>query len=195
MTRLGPRQGIATVTIDGVSKGTFDLYSATAQASTRTFSGLSTGSHNLVVRVTGNRNPASAASGIVIDGFVVAGVTTQDSARPVTYGPWKGANSPNASETLYRSSTTAGATAAFTFTGTAVDWVTTTGPGWGRAQVLIDGIDRGVVDLYAPTARWQSVRTYGGLAPGTHTITIRVLGTRNALATSTNVGIDGFVVR
>jgi subtilisin family serine protease len=195
ISREGPRQGIARVTIDGVARGTFDLYSATGQGFAQAFTGLSgTRQHTLVITVTGRRNAAAQAMGVIVDAFVVGGVTTQESAQHVKYGTWKGGASPNASGGLYRSSGTAGATATFTFTGTGVDWVTTTGRGWGRAQVLIDGVSRGTVDLYATTARWQTLRSYAGLSPGTHTITIRVLGTKNARATSTNVAIDGFVV-
>ena len=195
VTRKGPRQGIATVTVDGVSRGSYDLYAATAAPFTVTFANLSaTRGHTLVVTVTGRRNTASAASGVVVDAFRLGTTTVQESAKAVRYGTWKGASSVKASGGLYRSSGTANATMTYTFTGTRVDWLTTTGPGWGRAQVSIDGVDRGTVDLYATTTRWQTVRSYGGLPPGRHTITIRVLGTKNAAATSTNVAVDGFVV-
>jgi len=131
----------------------------------------------------------------VVDRFTVGTATTQESANSVTYGTWKGGSSASASGGAYRSSTAAGARLQFAFSGTSVDWITTTGPAWGRARVLIDGVDKGTVDLYATSARWQTAKTYGGLAARSHTIVIQVLGTKNAAATSTNVGVDGFVVR
>jgi subtilisin family serine protease len=195
VTRKGPRQGIASVKLDGVSRGSYDLYSATAAPFSVSFANLSSSrAHTLVITVTGRRNAASAATGIVVDAFRLRTTTVQESANAVRYGTWKGGSSVKASGGLYRSSAKANATMSFTFTGTQVAWLTTTGPGWGRAQVSIDGNDRGTVDLYAPTARWQTAQTYSGLSPGGHTITIRVLGTKNAAATSTKVAVDGFVV-
>jgi len=172
-----------------------DLYSATSAAYTRAFTGLSTGSHTLVIKVTGTKNAASSGRAVVIDGFTVGTTTTQESASQIRYNTWAGNSSVNASGGSYRSSSTAGARAQLTFSGTSVDWITATSTGWGRARVLIDGVDKGVVDLYATTTRWQVVKTYGGLAPGTHTIVVEVLGTKNAAATSTKVPVDGFVAR
>lgn len=60
--------------------------------------------------------------------------------------------------------------------------------------MYIDGVAKGTVDLYAATAHWQSVESYGGLVNGTHTILVNVLGTKNAAAKSTNVATDAFVV-
>jgi hypothetical protein len=89
----------------------------------------------------------------------------------------------------------AGSTASLRFTGTGVDWITYTGPGWGQAEVLIDGVSRGTVDLYASNAQAQSALAYRGLSAGSHTIVIKVLGTKNPAATSTTaVPIDAFVI-
>jgi subtilisin family serine protease len=196
VTRAGPRQGIAAVSVDGVGRGTYDLFSDEASRLTYTFDGLSpSGSHTLEITVTGRRNDASKAWGVVVDGFRVGGETVQEWARDVWFGGWKGSSSDAATGGRYRSSGSAGATASFTFTGTGVDWLTTTGPGWGRARVLVDDVDQGTVDLYATSATWQTAKTYDGLGPGRHTITIEVLGTKDSTATSANVAVDGFVVR
>ncbi len=80
------------------------------------------------------------------------------------------------------------------FTGTAIDWITAKGKTSGKASVTIDGVAKGTVDLYAPVQAWQSAISYSGLAPGAHTMVIRVLGQKRAAATGTRVVIDGFVV-
>ena len=61
-----PNRGIAGVTIDGVSKGTFDLYSATVQWRSRlTFDGLGAGRHVFALHVTGRSR--SGAEGAFVD--------------------------------------------------------------------------------------------------------------------------------
>ena len=193
VSNKGPSRGIASVTIDGANKGTVNLYSAGATAYSKAFTGLTSATHTIVVKVTGAKSTASTGTSVVVDGFTVGTTTTQESDGKIKYNTWKGGNSVNASGGTYRSSATAGARTQFTFTGTSVDWITATGPGWGKARVLIDDVDKGAVDLYASTARWQTVKTYGGLVAGRHTIVIKALGAKNAAATSTNVAVDAFV--
>jgi hypothetical protein len=194
-TKKGPGQGIAQVTIDGVAKGSFDGYAAGYQSVTRTFTGLSSGSHTIVVKVTGSRNASATGTNVAVDGFTVAGTTTHENAAGVLFNTWKGAANASASGGSSRASAVAGRTATLAFTGTAVDYVATTGPGWGKARVSIDGVDKGTVDLYASAVRYRTVTSYAGLANGPHTITIKVLGAKNAAATATTVNVDAFVVR
>ncbi|MDX6325520.1 MAG: hypothetical protein QOK15_1874 [Nocardioidaceae bacterium] len=191
----GPSRGIAKVTVDGVSKGTVDLYAASVGRFTKTFSGLSSAAHTIAVQVTGTKNATATGTWVAVDGFTVGSATTQESSRAVAFDSWAGAASTSASGGEYRVSGTAGATAAFTFTGSSVDWLTAVGPGWGKAEVYIDGTDKGTVDLYAATLHWQTTKTYSGLGTGSHTITIKALGTKNASANSTKVPVDAFVVR
>lgn len=195
LTRRGPGQGIASVTIDGVSKGNVDLYASTTGSLQKSFTGLAATRHKVVIKVTGTRNAASTGTAVSVDGFTVGTATVQESAKAVTYNTWVGASSTSASGGQYRVSGSAQASAVFRFTGTEVTWITATGPGWGRARVVLDGVDKGVVDLYATTASWQTARTYGGLAAGAHTLTISPLGTKDAAATSTKVPIDAFSAR
>jgi hypothetical protein len=74
-----------------------------------------------------------------------------------------------------------------------VQWITATGPRYGEADVTIDGVDQGVVDLYSASVNWQVAKTYSGLASGTHTIVVKVLGTKDPASTGTNVVVDAFV--
>ncbi len=78
--------------------------------------------------------------------------------------------------------------------GVGVNWVTAKGPAYGQAKVLIDGIDKGNVDLYAAAPQWNTVQSYTGLSEGTHTIEIRALGTKHAASAGTTVIIDAFQV-
>jgi hypothetical protein len=195
LTKQGPGYGRASVTIDGAAKGTFDLYGTALRSYTVSFSGLSSGAHKLVIKVLGTKRAASTDDKVAVDGFTVGTTTTQENSTSVLYDSWKGVATATASGGAYRVASAAGRTASLRFTGTGVDWITYTGPGWGQAQVLIDGVSKGTVDLYASTSRPQSALAYRGLAAGSHTITIKVLGTKNPAATSTTaVPIDAFVI-
>jgi hypothetical protein len=66
------------------------------------------------------------------------------------------------------------------------------GPDLGKAAVSIDGVRRGTFDAYAARADFGVRRTFDGLGPGSHTITIRVLGRARASATDTQVVVDAF---
>lgn len=65
--------------------------------------------------------------------------------------------------------------------------LTATGPSAGVASM-------GTIDLYAPSVHWQVLESYGGLAPGSHTIVVTVLGTKNASSAGMLVVMDAFVV-
>jgi hypothetical protein len=67
----------------------------------------------------------------------------------------------------------------FTVIGNAA-WVSSKGPDRGVAQVQVDGASPQVVDLYAPTAQnGQLVWARDGLAAGSHTVTVTVLGKKS----------------
>jgi hypothetical protein len=194
LTRNGPASGIANVAIDGVNKGNVDLYAASKALYSKAYTGLSNASHNIVVKVNGTHNASSNGNAVNVDGFMVGATTTQENGRLIQYGTWKGSQSVNASGGQYRASADSSASVTFNFTGTRIDWVTATGPGWGVANVLIDGVSKGNVDLYASASKWQSIKSYAGLTGGAHSITIKPTGTKNPSSTSTKVPIDAFVV-
>lgn len=195
VTRKGTAQGRASVTIDGVSKGIVDLYSATPQTFAQGYTGLAAKTHTLVVKVLGTKNASATGAWVAVDAFKVGTTTVDDTSWKVLYNKWNGVSSTAASGGTYRNTAIAGGTSVFMFSGTAVDWITAVGPGWGKAKVYIDGVDKGTVDLYATTQKWQTAKTYGGLTAGSHTIKVAPLGTKNAAATSTKVAVDAFVVR
>ena len=49
-----------------------------------------------------------------------------------------------------------------------------------------------MVNLYSSSAKWKFAVAYSGLAAGTHTIMIKVLGIKGPGATGTKVIVDAF---
>jgi predicted carbohydrate-binding protein with CBM5 and CBM33 domain len=92
-------------------------------------------------------------------------------------------------------STTAGARATFTFTGTSVNWIGMRGPQTGIARVVLDGVLVAEVDTYKTTEEIQANAFRAtGLAAGSHTLTIEVTGLKNAASTGTYIVADAFDV-
>jgi len=72
ITSMGRDRGKATVTIDGVSRGTVDLYApSTVWGTELRFGGLSNGPHRLVIKVLGTKNSSATGRRVIVDGFVV----------------------------------------------------------------------------------------------------------------------------
>lgn len=192
-TRKGPSQGVASVRIDGVNKGNVDLYAASSQNFSQGYSGLTSKNHTIVITVTGTKDALSGNANVAVDAFIVGFTTTQEASPTVTYDGWTGATSPSASGGTYRTDGKAKATSSLAFTGTGVTWVTATGPSEGKATVTVDGSVVETVDLYSPTVAWQVAEAITGLTSGSHTITITVLGTKDAVSAGTQVVVDAFI--
>lgn len=104
-----------------------------------------------------------------------------------TYGPWSGGSA------MY--TVDAEAQATFTFTGTGVSWIGYRGRYGGIVAVLLDGAPVAVLDTYSPTEQLAvPVYTVTGLAPGSHSLTVRMTGARNPFATNSETAIDAFDV-
>ena len=120
----------------------------------------------------------------------------ESSARLAWVGTWTSSTLSGASAGSVKQASTSGATATYTLpTGsTKAAWVTTTGPGYGKAQVIVDGNTATAltVDLYAATTATRQIAfTINDLAAGsTHKVQIKVLGTKNTAATGTRVDMD-----
>jgi hypothetical protein len=111
---------------------------------------------------------------------------------PATFGQVQNASTFWNGSTRFASAL--GTTATYNFAGTSVAWVATRAGNRGRAEVRLDGVLMGTVDLFngALQAR-RLVFVRNGLAPGNHTLTVRVLNTRARASTGTRVDVDGFV--
>ena len=103
---------------------------------------------------------------------------------------WSGENA--------KQSTTAGGRATFTFTGASVRWIGERGFGTGLANVSIDGQFIARVDTNTVVQEGYQAVLFSatGLTPGTHTLTIDVVGRNNEAAGATveRVVVDAFDV-
>ena len=87
-------------------------------------------------------------------------------------------------------SSTAGASASFTFTGRNVAWIGTKSTNRGQAYVYLDGTYVKTVDLYAATTQARAVlASYVWPTSGTHTMKVVVVGTSGR----PSVDVDAFV--
>jgi hypothetical protein len=182
------------VTIDGEREPNVDLYAATAQGFQLGFARLSSKTHTIVITVSGTKDSASSGTAVAVDAFIVGSTIIQESSPNITYDRWTGAKSTLADGGTYRSNGTKNATSTLSFMGTGVVWITATGPAYGMASVSVDGVNMGTVNLYASSRHWQVAESYLGLAAGTHTILVTVLGTKKASSKGTQLVVDAFVV-
>ena len=119
--------------------------------------------------------------------------TEVEENSPAVRYTWRNVPAPAAYGRSYVVQNAAGATASYAFAGTSVTWFTVTGPAQGQASVWIDGRLRGIFNGYASSVVLRVPRAFHGLAPGEHTITVRVLGKKgSSSATDTQVAIDAF---
>ena len=194
ITRKGPEMGVASVVIDGVNKGNFDLYnSSTLWAQQVLFSGLPSGAHRIAITVTGTKNPLATDSRVAVDGFIVGTSTVQESANDVQYNNWASKSQTAAIGGSYRSNGTLGSFARFNFNGSSISFVTARGPSYGNVNIYIDGVLMSSnIDLYSSTQQWQYTLQYSGLTNANHTIEVRPTHTKNVKAKGYNVVVDAF---
>jgi hypothetical protein len=170
-------------------------------------SNLPPGVHTLSIEITHERAAGTDGSWVWIDGFDIQGTpvqgqvtantgTIQENDPAMSYtGAWYANLNPSLSGGAAALSTDAGSKAALTFTGTGVSWITAHDPWSGIGRVYIDGSLMTTVDNYASSTELGVVGySVGGLAPGTHTITIESTGTRDSSSQAAWVWIDAFNV-
>lgn len=197
-TVTGPGQGMAHVYIDGTYMGLFNNYAAgTTHRVARRFAGLSATPHTILIIVDGRKGASSAVdTQVAVDAFQIlypTGLRATLTAPPMTY-LWRINNAPNASGGRYILSDQAGALVSFTFRGTKLAWYPVFGPSNGRARVYIDNVDKGVVDLYSAGSVYNSLRFFGGLSDGVHSVKIISLGQRRAASRGNNVMTDRYAI-
>jgi hypothetical protein len=195
ITAKGPGSGKALVTIDGVNKGTFDLYNSSALWKQQfLFSGLASAVHTIVVKVTGTKNASSSGYNVALDGFQVGSSITvvQESALGVQYDKWIGKKQALASGGSFRINSSVGF-ATLEFSGTSVSFVTARGPSYGKVNVYIDDqLVSSNLDLYAASQQWRYNVGIAGLPNGFHTIKIQATHTKNASSKGYGVVLDAF---
>ena len=197
--------GIANVTIDGVSKGTVDQYSANPVfKATTTWSGLGAGNHTIVITNSKTKDAASSNTFITHDAFLADGVNDASDPTPVlennydgeTTYQWAKINNAGASGGSYSADVGTSAAVAFEFTGTSVTWKYTKNSACGIANVYIDGVFKGQVDQYSslPTPVYQASTTFSGLANATHVLLVVNSKTKDSGSSNTFLTVDAFVV-
>jgi bacillopeptidase F len=92
-------------------------------------------------------------------------------------------------------SATPGARAAFTFAGTSVQWIGSSGPQAGIARIFLDGALQATVDTYAPTEIQAAVFKVTGLAAARHRLEVEVTGQKNPAASNSLIVVDAFDIR
>jgi glycosyltransferase involved in cell wall biosynthesis len=113
----------------------------------------------------------------------------------VFHGPWirDKAWSQTYSHTITYSNVP-GSEAHFAFHGSALTYVYTKASNRGRADIVIDGIHRGILDLYSRAAGWQSRSTFK-LGAGQHLAVITVLQDKNPESAGRFIDVDAFEVQ
>jgi predicted outer membrane repeat protein len=194
ITAKGPTSGKALVTIDGVNKGTFDLYNASFLWNQQfLFSGLTSAVHTIVIKVTGTKNVSATDYNVVVDGFLVGTSTkvVQESALAVQYNKWVGKKQAAASGGSYRVNDTLSANIDFHFDGTSIAFVTARGPSYGKVNIYIDDtLVASNLDLYAPAQQWQYKVGFTGLSNGPHVMDLLPTHTKNASSSGYGVVVD-----
>ncbi len=87
-----------------------------------------------------------------------------------------------------------GAEASIAFDGKALTYVFTKAPNRGIAEVTIDGVPKGTIDLYSPEIEWQTRVRFCCFGAGRHLAVVRVTGQAAPKARGTFVDLDSFIV-
>ncbi len=202
----GVTQGKAEVYLDGEDKGLIDFSSSTTLRKQRVWSTgtVASGVHTVEVRWLGQAGVAGGTR-INIDALDVVGAlgSTPVSTETTRYeqtddriqylGKWIAFTTTGASGGSYSYADSAGG-AIVSFDGTQLDLIATTGVTQGKAEVYLDGEDKGLIDFSSSTTlRKQRVWSTGTVASGVHTVEVRWLGTAG-VAGGTRINIDALDV-
>ena len=131
--------------------------------------------YRFAVRAT---DAAGNTSGFAYSASATVGAHQEGVAGVTLSSGWTGKAHTSAYGGAMATSGTYGTTSSFTFTGRAVAFVATRATNRGKAEIYIDGTLLTTIDTYAASTQWRrAVMTRAWGKVGTHTITIKVLGT------------------
>jgi hypothetical protein len=199
--KLGPNEGKANVTVDGVTD-TIDLYApdnldAIVPIWSKTWARV--GAHTVSVSPTGSHNAKSSGDTIYVDGLQVLEpeqTVTEDSATgSISYGgTWSHATGvTGASNSDLSSSSATGATASYTFESSRVRLIGRTCASCGEADVYVDGSYDARIDLWGDRgAQVDRTVVYDRSFPtsGAHTVRVVVTGLKNLESSGTTIALD-----
>lgn len=172
----------------GSSWSTVSLPSATSRSVTVT---VASSANRFRVRATDSRG----AVGSWTEGTPFTFTLAQQTAA--TFAPsanWTNVTRSDLSGGTTRWAKNAGSTATYTFTGNQIAWIATNASNLGKAEVYLDNIKVATVDLYGSSVITRKVMfSRNGLGSGSHTLEIRVLGSRRSSSSANYVDVDAFV--
>jgi len=124
------------------------------------------------------------------DGLVVV----QESAASITYRKtWTTQSLAGALGGAVRYASVTRSKASLTFTGRRIEVLSTRGPDRGKVAILLDGVKVATVNLYSATLGPAAVVfTRDFAASGTHTITLKVLGSKDGRSSGARIDLDAF---
>jgi hypothetical protein len=205
LAKTAPWYGQALVSIDGDTPETVDFYSAAVAYKQPVYDKtISAGSHTLVIKCAGSNNASSSGYSISLDAVETGYLTQaeqptrcqQDNGSVTGTGSWSTASTWSASGGSFAYANAAGCSLSASFDAINngyLAWLATTGPGYGKAQVVVDGGAPVTVDLYSSTTRYkQRVYNTGLLGNGSHVVNIYWVGQKNPSAWGTTIGADAF---
>ncbi len=121
--------------------------------------------------------------------------SAQETATGFAYsGAWKRVQVAGASGGYVQRSVTTANAATYSFSGTDVALVSTLGPNRGIAEIWVDGAPVAMVDTYATNVTSAQVVWSAALTGGSHSVQVRVSGTRNASSTGNRIDVDAVLV-
>jgi Big-like domain-containing protein/chitobiase/beta-hexosaminidase-like protein len=177
---------------NGASYAALSLPSATATSITLSLAPSAKNVFRYRVRAT---NAAGIVSTFAAGaGFMVS--AAQENSAAISYmNAWPIAPLANGYGGSTAATATAGSSATFTFTGSYIAWVSPKDTAHGQADVWIDGVKQATVDLYNNAGTtYRRVAFSRPVPAGTHTVQVRVLGTKNAASKGARVDVDAFIV-
>lgn len=148
-------------------------------------------------RATAGAPPLAGAGTVAVSATINPHVSVEDTAVGITFDRFVPSRSASYSSGTYIYGRWANTHIAARFDGTRIVWLGPKQPNYGMADVYIDNVKLATVDCYAPSATATSVATIWAspeLAPGSHTISIRLTGAKNPASSGNIVVIDRFVL-
>ncbi len=126
----------------------------------------------------------AAGNAAVVTPAAFRGALVQQESSSALAQSWRVAPSAAALGGRYIVSDTAGARASFPFRGTSITWYGNSGPSYGVARVYVDGVNKGLVNTYAATAKYRVPHTITGLSGGgvIHRLQIVPTGVKGAVS-------------
>lgn len=111
-------------------------------------------------------------------------------------GPFATYDSTSLSGGSHVRTAVAGSSMTAMFKGSQVAWIGAIAPSFGKADVYLDGARQTTVSLYSSTWRYKrTIWSKSGLSGDTtHTLVLKVLGTRDAASSGKDVGVDAIDV-